>query len=145
MLTIRQLNSRVIVVLAVLCLIAMFPIGFRLVSYRNQDDNQQIVGPARSLDGQVIYLRPEDERTLLMERMNHRLFMPSGNKHVVAEAEDDEHIKAIVDDNDTGRPRRTAYPPRVNMGSCPKLFGRVMVFVAVVESSYKTYALSFLL
>uniref|UniRef100_A0A7E4USG7 Mannosyltransferase n=1 Tax=Panagrellus redivivus TaxID=6233 RepID=A0A7E4USG7_PANRE len=36
------------------------------------------------------------------------------------------------------RIHRTPYPKRVNMGDCPKLFGNVVVFVAVVTSSYKT-------
>jgi hypothetical protein len=36
-------------------------------------------------------------------------------------------------------PKRTPYPKRLNMGECPKIFGKVTVFVAVVESSYKTH------
>lgn len=33
---------------------------------------------------------------------------------------------------------RNIYPKRVNMGPCPKLYGKIIVFVAVIESSYKT-------
>jgi hypothetical protein len=32
---------------------------------------------------------------------------------------------------------RTPYRKRVNMGSCPPVFGKIIVFVALVESSYK--------
>lgn len=33
---------------------------------------------------------------------------------------------------------KTFYPERSNMGPCPRTFGNVMIFVAVLESSYKT-------
>ena len=36
------------------------------------------------------------------------------------------------------RPKPTVYPARLNMGPCPPRFGRIMVLVIVVESSYKT-------
>jgi len=54
--------------------------------------------------------------------------------------EEDVHMKQLDHDGATphGQLRRNRYPARVNMGQCPRLFGNVHVFVAVVESSYKT-------
>ena len=34
--------------------------------------------------------------------------------------------------------KHTAYPKRNNMGECPPLYGKVTVFVAFAETSYKT-------
>ncbi|PIC16004.1 hypothetical protein B9Z55_022764 [Caenorhabditis nigoni] len=34
---------------------------------------------------------------------------------------------------------RSKYPPRQNMGACPPLFGRVLIFVAFVKSSMETH------
>ncbi|KAE9548867.1 hypothetical protein FO519_007918, partial [Halicephalobus sp. NKZ332] len=49
---------------------------------------------------------------------------------------DDDHMK-MLDQVELGQ-RRKHYPKRKNMGKCPPLFGNVTVFVAAVESSYKT-------
>lgn len=53
--------------------------------------------------------------------------------------EDDQHIKMISPINTRiVQQKRTKYPNRLNMGKCPKIFGNIFIFVAVVESSYKT-------
>jgi len=55
----------------------------------------------------------------------------------IKNTEDDAHIKLL--DNINLGSKRNIYPKRQNMGECPPLFGKVIVFVAVVESSYKTH------
>uniref|UniRef100_A0A7E4VVY7 Nucleotid_trans domain-containing protein n=1 Tax=Panagrellus redivivus TaxID=6233 RepID=A0A7E4VVY7_PANRE len=50
----------------------------------------------------------------------------------------DAHVMA-PELNPEKRMLKQAYPKRVNMGSCPPLFGKVTVMVAVVTESYKTH------
>ena len=66
-----------------------------------------------------------------------RSFQSPENHENFRHNEDDQHVQApqsVV----AMTPKRTHYPKRLNMGACPPLFGKVTVFVAVVESSYKT-------
>uniref|UniRef100_A0A914CB08 Uncharacterized protein n=1 Tax=Acrobeloides nanus TaxID=290746 RepID=A0A914CB08_9BILA len=51
---------------------------------------------------------------------------------------DDEHVH-MADSILQNELKRQKYPARVNMGDCPRLFGKVTVLVVVVESSYKTH------
>ena len=74
----------------------------------------------------------------IIRSQNYRMQVSNNNNGEVHRHEaNDEHIQApqsVVDMT----PKRKIYPKRVNMGACPPLFGKVTLFVAVVESSMKT-------
>ncbi|KAI1718965.1 hypothetical protein DdX_06080 [Ditylenchus destructor] len=122
MFIIRQINTRtsVYIVLGVLAVVLVFQLGANIGSRR-------VIAP-RGTHERDFYLRREAERV-------HPV------KVAPKPQPDDEHMK-MLDESRKLTPssaKGTPYSPRVNMGACPKIFGNVIVFVAVVESSYKTH------
>ncbi|KAE9554132.1 hypothetical protein FO519_002669 [Halicephalobus sp. NKZ332] len=113
----RSLNQRLLGVAVGFLFAVLIFISF---SSRNRFDS--------SLQGsRDFYLKREFQK--LQENSEH-----NGQKQ---NEDEDVHIK-MLDKVDLGQ-RKTFYPKRTNMGECPPLFGKVTVFVAVVESSYKTH------
>lgn len=47
-------------------------------------------------------------------------------------------IRKVTKQPNLDASKRRPYPKRKNMGECPPLFGKVTVFVAFAETSYKT-------
>ncbi|KAI1730240.1 hypothetical protein Ddc_02927 [Ditylenchus destructor] len=124
MFIIRQINTRtsVYIVLCVLSVVLVFQLGANIGS---RNAHREIV--PKGTHERDFYLKREAERV-------HPV------KVVPKPKPDDEHMKMLDESRKlTPSAKGTPYSPRVNMGACPKNFGNVIVFVAVVESSYKTH------
>uniref|UniRef100_A0A915EQL5 Uncharacterized protein n=1 Tax=Ditylenchus dipsaci TaxID=166011 RepID=A0A915EQL5_9BILA len=124
-------RSLIYVVLCVLAVILIFQLGANLSPRLVVPPRPPPAGSSHERD---FYLRREAARVPAVEA---RAIPP-----------DDEHTLLLDNNEENGKAMRlrganikkkTIYPPRVNMGACPNIFGTIVVFVAVVESSYKTH------
>lgn len=117
---VRQINSRVVIL--ILALFAGLFIVFQLgIKYGTESTNSYSIF-------KKVQLKQEEEHENLITQLKNI------NVTSAKPLNDDEHMLIIQNPIIT----KKMYPKRINMGPCPKLYGKLIVFVAVVESSYKT-------
>jgi len=127
MFTVRHLNSRLLIyiLLCFLAILVVFQLGAETGRRSAHSIERALPQNPRDPKERDFYLRrePLDETATVGESLP-----------------DDEHKRVMKEQSlSPFRPKRTPYAPRLNMGECKKTFGNVIVFVAVVESSYKTH------